>query len=127
MTKQAQEFLALYKNAQREGIKAGEALQPCPMVVVEGDLFGNTRPDAKRYYVSEGVCGFASVIIYPATSSFARWLVKNDLARKNYNGGLRIPITAYNQSFERKEAHASAMAQVFSGAGFNCYVESRLD
>jgi malate synthase len=74
------------------------------------------------------VCGFAWIKIRPATSAFAKWLVKTGKARPAYGGGLSIWISAHNQSMERKEAHARAMAKVLSEKlGINCYAESRMD
>jgi hypothetical protein len=58
----------------------------------------------------DGVCGFAWVVVKPATSSFAKWLKKTGWADKAYGGGLSIWIGGYNQSMTRKEAHAAAMA-----------------
>jgi len=77
--------------------------------------------------VTAGVCGFAWVKIQPATSSFARWLKKNDLARKGYGPGIDISISAYGQSMTRKAAYAGAFASVLRDAGIRAHSQSRMD
>jgi hypothetical protein len=73
------------------------------------------------------MCGFGWVHISKGNTSFARWLKQNNLARKSYYGGLDIWIGAHNQSYEKKMAHARAMAQVLSEEGFQAYADGRLD
>lgn len=113
------EFQALYEKAWQAGQVAASAAAVQPMVVSNGK--GNS------WYVPDGVCGFAWVQIRPATSAFARWLKAKGLGRTAYGGGLQIWISAYNQSMQRKEAHAQAMAKVFSEAGYRAYADSRMD
>jgi len=120
------EFQALYDLAQREGYQAGKMAKPCPMRVVEADIFGKPKEGAQVWIEEEGMCGFAWVVLRGNTA-FGRWLKKNNLASKGYNGGLHIWIGAHNQSIERKTAHASAMANVFIRAGILAYYDSRLD
>jgi hypothetical protein len=107
----------LYATANAEGVKAATAMVPNPMIVqgYENDP------------IMDGVCGFAWVTIRPGTSRFAKWLVQNDLASKAYGGGVQIWIGAYNQSMQKKEAHARAMAKVFQAAGISATAGSRMD
>ena len=57
-----------------------------------------------------------------------KFLKKNDYARPDsYYGGVSVWVGGYNQSMERKAAHASAMAKVFADAGINAYSMSRMD
>ena len=121
------EFMALYQNAIAAGRAAVEALNVVPMVVTEADIFGKPLPNAKRYYVSDGVCGFAWVKIRPANSAFANWLKKNKLGSTAYGGGLQIWISDYNQSMQKKEAFAGGMADTFRAAGISAYADSRMD
>ena len=94
-------------------------------MVVVGGVPGEAP---KEYYEPEGMCGFAWVKIRPGNSSFAKWLVKNKLARSAYGGGVDIWISGFNQSVERKEACARAMAEVLRNElGVNAYADSRLD
>lgn len=116
-----EQFKALFDIACVKGIEAGNAALPTPMIVRDG--FTGALVD----YVEGGACGFAWVNVRPANSSFGRWLVKNNLARRSYRGGLDIWISAHGQSYERKCAHAGAMAQAFRNAGIDASAGSRLD
>jgi hypothetical protein len=125
---QDEAFRVLYEKARQAGLAAGLAEKPNPMTVVEADpLSGRPLSGGQRWHVPEGLCGFAWVTIRPGTCAFARWLRTNNLARKAYEGGMQIWIHDHNQSIERKEAHAHAMAQVFEAAGIIAYAGSRLD
>jgi len=121
------EFKVLYESAVAAGKAAVAALNVVPMVVTEGDIFGKPIPGAKRYFVADGVCGFAWVKIRPANSAFANWLKKNKLGSTAYGGGLQIWISDYNQSMQKKEAFASGMADTFRAAGISAYADSRMD
>jgi hypothetical protein len=115
----SQMFAELFAKAEAAGREAGAKAAVRPMVVHGG---------SESYFVADGVCGFAWVKVRPANSSFARWLVANDKARKDsYAGGVSISVRDYNQSMQRKEAHAYAMAAVLSDAGFKASAESRID
>lgn len=108
-------FAAAYRKAELAGLAACEAAIPRPMVVVEADaLSGAPKPNAQRYYCSEGACGFAWVVVRPGTCSFARWLVKQKLALRAGpgGGGVQIWVSAGGQSVARKEAYAEAFAAV---------------
>ncbi len=117
-------FRFLYNKAMADGLAAGKASAPRPMIVSNDPFCMRER---KSYFVPEGVCGFAWIKIRPATSSFARWLVKNKLGRVGYYGGVEIGISAFNQSYERKMAAAGAAAAVFSTVGLSAYADGRLD
>jgi hypothetical protein len=120
-------FQNLYSEAVNAGYDAGITCNPRPISLVNADIRGNPLPNSPVYHCNEGMCGFAWVVIRPATSSFARWLRKNNFARTGYTGGLHIWISDHNQSYERKLAHARAMAEVFCDAGFYAYFDGRLD
>lgn len=127
------ELSDLYAAADAAGQEAVEALVASgrirPMVVGNATgLFGNGIDLSKPvYYVADGACGFAWVKVYPGNSKFARFLVKNGLARKSYSGGVDIWVSAYSQSVQKKEAYARAFANVVKAAGYKCYADSRLD
>ena len=121
-------FEQAYTKAQSAGGAAGNAATPTPMVVGQPTtLFGGEIDRTKpMYHVPEGACGFAWVKVMDGNSSFARWLVKNKLARKAYGRGVEIWISAHGQSIERKQAHARAMAEVLRAElGVKCYADSR--
>lgn len=121
---QAANFQAVYAKAVAAGMAAGNGMTPTPMVVV-GGVPGEQQ---KAWYVSEGACGFAWVNVRPGTSSFAKWLRKSGYARPAYEGGMQIWVREFNQSMARKEAYATAMAEVFRNElGINAYAGSRMD
>lgn len=97
------EYQRIYDNAVVAGRHAGQAHTPTPMIVSGYE----DQP------VMDGPCGFGWVSIRPGNSAFARWLTKQGYARKAYEGGVHIWISGYGQSYERKVAHAQAMAEVF--------------
>lgn len=122
-TKTAQ-FEALYAEAHTAGLAAAQALVPEPMHVVQVGAGGEIL---KRYPpVLEGACGFAWIVVKPATSSFGRWLRARGHS-KAYGGGVQIWVSQFGQSYERKSAYASAFAEVLTGAGITAYAQSRLD
>jgi len=113
----------------RRGQEAAFACNPTPMHVVEHvNPLDDSSPVAKRYApVMGGVCGFAWVTVRPANSSFAKWLLCNNLARVGNDGGAAIWISHYNQSMQRKESHAEAMATYLRKVGIKAYAGSRMD
>jgi len=118
----------LYDEASAVGYKAGLACTPNPICVVEHEnMLDDNSPIKHSWYVSEGACGFAWVVVKPGTSSFARWLKKNDIGHKHYYGGWAIWISDHGQSIARKDAHARAMSEVFRENDINCYADSRMD
>lgn len=65
-------------------------------------------------------CGNAWIVITPATTKFARWLKQEGLAEKNGSGsGISHWISGHGQSFDRKMAHANAMAKFLTENGIN--------
>jgi hypothetical protein len=111
-------FPALYEAAHKAGHAAAVGSSPTPMVV---------SGMGKSYYVSEGVCGFAWIVVKPGNSPFANWLKKTGKGDKAYGGGVDIWVGDYGQSLDRKSAYASAFAKVLSEAGIRAYSNSRMD
>ena len=72
-------------------------------------------------------CGFASVIIKPATSPFAKWCRKNKDTRKSYYGGEEIWVHGATQSMDQKAAYASAFAGVLQKHGIDARVKTAVD
>ncbi len=109
----------IFLEAWREGREAARNCRPLPMVVTtyEGDVLD---------VVDDGACGFGWVNV-PGNTSFGRWLRKNGRARPDYPAGLAIWISDYGQSYERKAAHAGAMAAYLQRNGIKCMAMSRLD
>lgn len=128
--------LALFNRAEAAGKVAGDGARPTPMVVgtpknmmasLTGGDDGGLDPNQPTYYVSDGACGFAWVVVKPGTSSFARWLVKTDRGHSHYGGGIALWVHEYGQSMDRKSAYAAAFARVLAEAGINAYSDSRMD
>jgi len=112
-------FASLWDEAWQAGVKAAMAVTPRPMIVMDQD----GKPVD---YVSEGPCGFAWLNV-PGNTSFGKWLQKQGIARPDYPKGLSVWISAYEQSYTRKAAHARAMADVLKANGIECGARSRLD
>lgn len=108
------------------------ACEPQPMMVYEAQgLSDAPKPNGRSWYVSEGVCGFGWVRITPATSSFAKWLAKNGIGYKAYDGGWILPVNYFmasmSQSLERAEAAARAITTELRKHNISCRAESRMD
>jgi len=107
----------LYAKAMAAGDAAYLAAIPEPMTVVG---------DGKRYYVADGVCGFAWVNV-PGNTAFGKWLKANAFARPGYPKGLNIWAPYVTQSYDRKMAWAYAVAEVLAEAGIAARADGRLD
>jgi hypothetical protein len=114
---EARSFFMLFEEAQAVGAAAAKACEVRAMVVSGG---------SQSWYVADGVCGFAWVN-FPGNSAFGRWLKKSGKARNDYPKGVCVWISAYNQSMQRKEAHAQAMAKYLKDHGIECSARSRMD
>lgn len=112
-------FAQHWDAAWKEGERAALEAKPRPMIVMDGT--GNPID-----YVEDGVCGFAWLNV-PGNTSFGRWLKKAGMARPDYPTGLCVWISAYEQSHDRKAAHAYAMARYLQQQGIECSARSRLD
>jgi hypothetical protein len=121
-------FADLLSNARTAGELAGAAVMPVAMTVNTANILTGQPDGRQSWHVPEGVCGFAWIAVRPATSRFALWLIRNGFGRRDsYAGGLRINVSQFGQSLQRKEAYAEAFAEVLRAAGFNAYAQSRMD
>jgi hypothetical protein len=121
------DFSVLWNQAVEAGNAAAAALVPVPMTVVNADLSGRPLPGAQRYFVADGVCGFAWITVRPGNSPFANWAKKAGVMRPAYGGGVQHWVSAFDQSMQRKEAFAEAAANVLRTAGVKAYAGSRMD
>ncbi len=113
------DFQKVMDDAVAAGKAAAAALVPVPMVVVGG---------GQKYFVPDGVCGFAWVKVTPATQPFAKWLKKTGKVQgAAYGGGYDLWVSDYSQSMQLKEAYAYAFADVLKAAGVTAYAQSRMD
>jgi hypothetical protein len=119
---------SLYIQAHDAGNNAVTQTTVTPMIVSQhANPLDDGSETIKQWYVEDGVCGFASVIIKPANSKFAKFLIANQLGRKAYGGGVCMSIKDFNQSLTKKEAYAYAFAKVLNDNGITAYVDSRMD
>lgn len=126
--KPKQDWLVIYREAEQKGHEAVSRFEPTPMVVNQhASVIDDNSPIVRQYVVNDGVCGFATIIIKPATCSFAKWLKKNNLGRVSYYGGIAINVHQFNQSYERKMKYADAFAAVLQSHGITAYADGRLD
>jgi hypothetical protein len=128
---------AIIREAEAASHKAATDCMPVPMVVYERGGLDGTSPIKKVYEpVMDGVCGFAEIIVHPATTRFARYLKAHYgetyrgqplMAHIGYYGGLTLWVCDYNQSMTRKAAYADAYAAVLVENGLKAYGTSRMD
>jgi hypothetical protein len=120
---------SLFANAHLAGLAAGNGATPTPMVVgTPTSILSNDIDHSKRtYYVSEGACGFAWVLIHPGGSSLARQARALGVGSRAYGGGVSIWVHDHGQSVDRKERHAHAYASVLREHGVEAFSQSRLD
>lgn len=123
-----QDFEALYAKAHAAGMAAGESCIPVPMVVVQrANPLNDASPIVKAYEpVMDGACGFAWVS-FKGNTPWAKWAKAKGVARAHYPSGYSVWVGEFNQSVTRKEAYASAFAEVLRAAGITAYAGSRLD
>lgn len=121
-------FQTIFNEAMKRGREAAQACRPTPMMVAQhASPLDDASPIEKSWIVEGGVCGFAWIVIRPATSAFARWLKKQRHGGVGYYGGLEVAISDYGQSMEKKEAHARAMSKYLQSVGIKAYAQSRMD
>jgi len=129
-TSPVSDFAKLWANAEKAGREAAANVMVKDYLIQSVDILTGTPVNGSPQYVMNGVCGFAWLIIKPANSRFAKWLLASGFGRKSsYEGGVRVSISdfRYGQCMERKQAHAGAMCQTLCAAGINCYSDSRMD
>jgi len=116
----------LYNQARAAGLAAAQAAQVTPMIIQQHkNMLDDSSPVVKQYFVSDGVCGFASVVVRDI--KFSNQLKKLGIGRKNYGTGWSISVSDFNQSLTRKEAYAHAFAKVLNDHGITAYTDSRMD
>ena len=125
----SKEVMELFDRAHHAGLRAGHESTPTPMVVGSPSTpFGSDIDwNKSTYHVSDGVCGFAGVVIKPARGKFVSFLKSKDLGWKHYYGGFYMTCREFGQSLARKEAYCEAFVKVLGEAGMRCYVDSRMD
>lgn len=126
--KDRKRYESIWKEATKAGDDALAKCTPTPMVVQQhSQPFNDNSPVEKEWFVEDGVCGFAWIVVRPGTSSFARWLKENGHAEKHYYGGMSIWVTVGNQSMQKKETWGRAFAEVLRKYEINAHMMSRMD
>lgn len=134
--------VALFEDAYRTAMKAGEAVVPEPMFVVSGSM-GLPK---KKYVVESGVCGYAWVnFMYhdKACHQFCKYIMqaqeahvmpaKDSVLDYNKADGQGYPAKwelwcgEFGQSMTRKMAFASKFAGYMNALGIPCSTGSRMD
>ena len=125
----SKEVMELFDRAHHAGLRAGHESTPTPMVVGSPSTPCGSDIDWNKstYHVSDGVCGFAGVVIKPARGKFVSFLKSKGLGWKHYYGGFYMTCREFGQSLARKEAYCEALVKVLGEAGMRCYVDSRMD
>ena len=124
-----QDWQLVYGAAHEAGMTAGVNAYCVPMIVQEhSNPLNDASPVIRTYEpVMDGVCGFSSSIVKPATHPFVKWLKAHKIGRSHYGGGYSIWCHEFNQSMTRKDAYCSAFCQVLNKHGIKAYHESRMD
>lgn len=116
-----------------------ECPAPTPMIVGSPStpLGTDVDPNQKTWFHADGVCGFATVVLESGRSGFAQWLVKTGRGSKWWSFGSARGVGVYTfarfgfadigQSYEKNKFVASAMAKHLRSAGFECWVDARVD
>jgi hypothetical protein len=118
----------VYEQAHQAGLNAVLSANVTPMIVTErANPLDDSSSVKRAYFVDDGVCGFASVIVKPANCKFAKYLQAQGLGRKHYYGGMSMSVRDFNQSLTKKEAYAEGFAKVLRDNGINAWAESRMD
>lgn len=130
----------LWAEIQRVSHEAlAKATPPTPMIVGSPTTpLGNDIDYTKKtWFVADGVCGFAWVVLESGRTGFAQWLLKKGYGHKEYQwgggykgvsfwcSGAGFPET--RQSLELKQQVCRAVARYLNEQGIPAYSNSRID
>ncbi len=126
------------KRVSHEALATAKA--PTPMIVgTPTTPLGNDIDYNKQtWFVADGVCGFAWVVLDSARSGFARWLVANGHASKHWVQGVgyrgvsiwlhdRDGFAPTRQSLQLKQQVCGKVAAYLRSQGIQAFMESRID
>lgn len=112
-----QGFDQLWNAAYQAGLDAVEKTYVRPMVV---------KSATQSWFVADGVCGFAWVTV-PGNCAFGKWGKAKGLFSKAYPKGLWYWVGEFDQSMQKKEAFARAVAEFLRQNGVEAHAGSRID
>ena len=122
------EMAEVWAYANRLAHEAVVGATIVPMTVCEADSTGEPLKGGQSWFIPDGPCGFAWVVVRPATGRFARWLKSEDIGRYgSYERGIVIWISQYNQSVQKKSIHARKLAETLRSFGINAHAYDRMD
>lgn len=137
--KRNETFERIIQEATEAGNKAGvaklaelEGAGPAFAVVEnspnDGIFYDKSKP-TRVVGTMLDVCGFAWVTLSNARTAFAQYLKKTERASNGYYGGMTVNLRfgTFRQEMSVNEAQARAAAEVFTKAGFEARMESRID
>lgn len=139
MTKDV-EFKKLFEELKAVSHQAlAECPAPTPMIVGHPThpLGNDVDLSKEHWFVADGVCGFACVVLESGRTGFAQWLKKNELGRKWWSYGRekgvgvstypRLGFADIGQSFEKNKYVAGRIAAHLRNAGYDAWVDARID
>ena len=135
MTTAVKTYAEIWKEAKTAGYAAVEKLRVVPMIVQEHEnMLDDNSKVVYQEYVSDGCCGFAWVNIRPASRAgkndcpIVKWMRENKIGSySDYDKAWNIWVGEFNQSMQKKETYADAVAEVLRTYGINASSNSRMD
>lgn len=123
------DWKSIFAEAHLTGITAAEnAYLPMYHLLERENPLDDSSPIKTYHGTMQGSCGFAWIIIKPANSEAGKFAKEKYGAKKDdYDGGVRIWIHDFGQSYEQKAAYAAAFAKTLKEYGVKAYANSRLD
>lgn len=130
------DIVAIAKAAHNAGMNAVNNMKVIPMIVGQSKSLFSDEIDLTKptEYVSDGVCGFAWVNIYPehkgntkAGKAERKLYESIGFEKDDYNKCYSLWIGQFNQSMQKKETYAAAYAKVLSENNIRAYSGSRMD
>jgi hypothetical protein len=116
------------------------ATPPTPMVVGSPStpLGNDVDPNQKMWYVADGVCGFAWVVLDSGRTGFSQWIMKKGYGSKHYQWGggykgvsiwlhSREGFAETRQSLQLKQQVCGKVAAYLRSEGVSAHYESRID
>lgn len=134
------DFAQLFEELKHVSKAAlAECPAPTPMIVgTPTTLLGDDIDFSKKvWFVEDGVCGFAYVILESGRTGFAQWLLKNGLGSKWWSYGRtkgvcvntfpRLGFVEVGQSYEKSKFVAQKIANYLKAKGIDAWVDARID
>lgn len=121
------QFETLLRKALAAGEAAADSVIPSPMTVVDYPLFGMDGSGA-TYTAEDGWCGGAMILVHDSRTKFARWLLRNDRAKKGQSLPcvvIAVPHRGY--SLHRAMAYARGSVAALKKAGVRASMRYFID